>query len=102
MPKKKEQAIKITVEVTVPAKEKTKKPWISEATLKLADEKRRLKQLTNVSLEYTQQRLSLKRDTIFFLYILAQNDDAEKYIARFWTSTMADMYNNYLIFFIAI
>ncbi|CAF5052076.1 unnamed protein product, partial [Rotaria magnacalcarata] len=53
--KKIEQAIKITVEATVPAKRTTKKPWISEETLKLADEKRRLKQLRNVSLEYTQQ-----------------------------------------------
>jgi ribulose bisphosphate carboxylase small subunit len=50
-----EQAIKITVEATVPAKRTTKKPWISEETLKLADEKRRLKQLKNISLEYTQQ-----------------------------------------------
>jgi ribulose bisphosphate carboxylase small subunit len=53
--KKIEQAIKITVEATVPAKRTTEKPWISEETLKLADKKRRLKQLRNVSLEYTQQ-----------------------------------------------
>jgi hypothetical protein len=49
------QAIQNTVEKTVPAKRKTKKPWISEATLKLADEKRRLKQIKNVSTEYTQR-----------------------------------------------
>jgi hypothetical protein len=59
--KKIEQAIKITVEATVPAKRTTKKPWISEETLKLADEKRRLKQLRNVSLEYTQQYKGLCR-----------------------------------------
>ncbi|CAF2033538.1 unnamed protein product [Rotaria magnacalcarata] len=53
--KKIEQAIKITIEATVPAKRTTKKPWIYEETLKLADEKRRLKQLKNVSLEYAQQ-----------------------------------------------
>ena len=49
------QAIQNTVEPTIPAKRKTKKPWISEATLKLADEKRKLKQMKNISLEYTQQ-----------------------------------------------
>ena len=59
--KKIEQAIKITVEATVPAKRTTKKPWISEETLKLADEKRRLKQLRNVSIEYTQQYKGLCR-----------------------------------------
>ncbi|CAF4463173.1 unnamed protein product [Rotaria socialis] len=59
--KKIEQAIKIIVEATVPAKITTKKPWISEETLKLADEKRRLKQLRNVSLEYAQQYKGLCR-----------------------------------------
>ncbi|CAF1599669.1 unnamed protein product [Rotaria magnacalcarata] len=54
-------AIKITVEATVSAKITTKKPCISEETLKLADEKRRLKQLKNVSLEYTQQYKGLCR-----------------------------------------
>jgi hypothetical protein len=49
------EAIKITVEATVPARRITRKPWISEETLKLADEKRRLKQRKNVSTEYTQQ-----------------------------------------------
>ena len=44
-----EEAIKKTVEATIPATRTTKKPWISEETLKLADEKRRLKQMTNVS-----------------------------------------------------
>ena len=59
--KKIEQAIKIAVEATVSAKRATKKPWISEETLKLADEKRRLKQLRNVSPEYTQQYKGLCR-----------------------------------------
>ncbi|CAF1120971.1 unnamed protein product [Didymodactylos carnosus] len=49
------QAIKDAVETTIPAKRKTKKPWISEATLKLTDEKRKLKQMKNVSIEYAQQ-----------------------------------------------
>ena len=49
------QAIKNTVEMTIPAKRKTKKSWISETTLKLADEKRKLKQMKNISTEYTQQ-----------------------------------------------
>ena len=59
--KEHEQAIKIAVEVTVPVKRATKKPWISEETLKLADEKRRLKQLRNVSSENTQQYKGLCR-----------------------------------------
>jgi hypothetical protein len=49
------EAIKNTVEATVPARRITRKPWISEETLKLADEKRRLKQRKNISTEYTQQ-----------------------------------------------
>ncbi|CAF0805508.1 unnamed protein product [Adineta ricciae] len=49
------QAIKNAVEIAIPAKRKTKKPWISETTLKLADEKRKLKQMKNVFIEYTQQ-----------------------------------------------
>ena len=59
--KKIEQTIKITVEATVRAKRIIKKPWISEETLKLADEKRRPKQLRNVSLEYPQQYKGLCR-----------------------------------------
>jgi hypothetical protein len=61
MLKKIEQAIKITVEATLSAKRKTKNLWIFEATLKLADEKRRLKQLRNVSVEYTEQYKGLCR-----------------------------------------
>ena len=59
--KKIEQAIKIAAEATVPAKRATKKLWISDETLKVADEKRRLKQLRNVSPEYTQQYKGLCR-----------------------------------------
>jgi hypothetical protein len=55
MPQKIEETIKNTVEATVPARKITRKRWISEETLKLADEKRRLKQRKNVSTEYTQQ-----------------------------------------------
>ncbi|CAF3342873.1 unnamed protein product [Rotaria socialis] len=50
-----EEAIKKTVEATIPATRTTKKPWISEETLKLADQKRKLKQMKNVSAEYAQQ-----------------------------------------------
>jgi hypothetical protein len=46
------EAIKKTVETTIPAKRTTRKLRISEETLKLADEKRRLKQMKNVSMEY--------------------------------------------------
>jgi Reverse transcriptase (RNA-dependent DNA polymerase)/Endonuclease-reverse transcriptase/Domain of unknown function (DUF6451) len=49
------QAIQNATETTVPAKRKAKKPWISEMTIKLADEKRKLKQMKNVSTEYTQR-----------------------------------------------
>ena len=55
------QAIKNAVEETVPAKRTTRKPWISDETLKLADEKRKQKQLRNVSPEYTQQYKGLCR-----------------------------------------
>ena len=48
------EAIKNAVESTVPARRATKKPWISEETLKLADEKRRLKQMKNASEKYAQ------------------------------------------------
>ena len=50
-----EEAIKKAVEETVPVTRTARKPWISEETLGLADEKRRLKQLKNVSIEYAQQ-----------------------------------------------
>ena len=48
------EAIKNAAESTIPAKRITRKPWISEETLVLADEKRRLKQMKNVSEKYVQ------------------------------------------------
>lgn len=50
-----EEAIKKAVETIIPARKITRKPWISEQTLKLADEKRRLKQIKHASTEYAQQ-----------------------------------------------
>ena len=41
--KKLEEAIKNSIEATIPAKKITRKPWISEETLNLADTKRKLK-----------------------------------------------------------
>ena len=55
------QAIQETVETTVPTKTKTKKPWISEMTLKLADKKRKLKLIKNISTEYMQRYNDLCR-----------------------------------------
>ena len=48
-------AIRSAAETTVPARRTARKPWISEETLKLADEKPRLKQMMNVSAKYTQE-----------------------------------------------
>ena len=53
--KKIEAAIKKAAEATIPASRSTKKPWISEDTLKLADEKRTLKQSKNASAQKEQQ-----------------------------------------------
>ena len=50
-----EEAIKTAVETTIPAKNLAKKPWISEQTLDLADEKRRLKQMKHTSTHHAQQ-----------------------------------------------
>ncbi len=50
-----EETTKKAIETTIPARKITRKPWISEQTLKLADEKRRLKQMKNVSTEHAQQ-----------------------------------------------
>jgi hypothetical protein len=78
------QAIQSTVESTVPAKRKARKPWISETTLKLADEKRKLKQLKNVSTEYTQQykdscrRVKISARTDKEQWIHDQCEQAEK------------------------
>ena len=53
--KKIEVVIKKAAEATIPASRSTKKPWISEDTLKLADEKRTLKQIKNTSPQKEQQ-----------------------------------------------
>ena len=53
--KKIETSIKIAAEATIPASRRTKKPWISEDTLKLADEKRALKQTKNASPQKEQK-----------------------------------------------
>ncbi|CAF4444579.1 unnamed protein product, partial [Didymodactylos carnosus] len=50
-----EEAIKIAVETTIAARKTTRKPWISDETLKLADEKRRLKQIKHASTQHAQQ-----------------------------------------------
>jgi hypothetical protein len=49
------EAIKSAVETTVPAKKISRKPWISKQTLKLADEKRRLKQIQHTSTQHAEQ-----------------------------------------------
>ena len=53
--KKIEAAIKKAAEATIPVSRSTKKSWISEDTLKLADEKRTLKQSKNASAKKEQQ-----------------------------------------------
>ena len=55
MRKKIETAIKKAAEVTISVSRSAKKPWISEETLKLADEKRALKQTKNASPKKEQQ-----------------------------------------------
>ena len=50
-----EAAIKKAAEATIPASRSAKKPWISEETLKLADEKRALKQTRNASTRKEQE-----------------------------------------------
>ena len=52
--KKIETAIKKATEAAIPADESAKKSWISEDTLKLADEKRTLKQTKNASTQKEQ------------------------------------------------
>ena len=55
MRKKIETTIKKAAEVTISASRSAKKPWISEETLKLADEKRALKQTKNALPQKEQQ-----------------------------------------------
>ncbi len=49
------EAIRNAAETTTPARRTTRKPWIFEQTLKLADEKQTLKQMNNVSVKHAQQ-----------------------------------------------
>ena len=49
------EATRSAAETRIPARRTARKPWISEETLKLADEKRRLKLMKNVSAKYAQQ-----------------------------------------------
>ena len=59
--KKIEVAIKKAAETTIPASRSAKKPWISEETLKLAKEKRTLKQTKNISPQKERQYKDLCR-----------------------------------------
>ena len=59
--KKIEAAIKKAAEATIPVSRSTKKPWISEDTLKLADKKRTLKQCKNASAQKEQQYKDLSK-----------------------------------------
>ena len=55
MRKKIAAVIKKATEATIPVSRSAKKPWISEEILKLADEKRTLKQTKNTSPQKEQQ-----------------------------------------------
>ena len=48
------EAIKNAAKSTIPSRRVPKRPWISGETLKLPDEKRRLKQMKNVSKKYEE------------------------------------------------
>ena len=54
MRKRSKLSLKKTAEATIPATRSAKKPWISEETLKLADEKRTLKLTKNASIRKEQ------------------------------------------------
>ena len=49
------KAVKEAVQTTVTAKRTAKKPWISEQTLALADEKREAKQVKHLSMDHTRR-----------------------------------------------
>ena len=53
--KKIEAVIKKTAEATIPASRSAKKPWISEETLRLTDEKRTVKLTKNASIRKEQE-----------------------------------------------
>ena len=50
-----EAAVKKAAEATISASRSARKPWISEKTLKLADEKRTLKQTKNASTQKEEE-----------------------------------------------
>ena len=50
-----EKAVKEAVQTTVAGKRTAKKPWISEQTLALADEKREAKQVKHLSMGHTRR-----------------------------------------------
>ena len=54
MPRRAGKAIKNAAESTIPARKTSRKPWISEETLKLADEKRKLRLDKNASAEHAR------------------------------------------------
>ena len=54
-----ESAIKKAAEATIPDSRSTKKPWITEEVLKLADEKRTVKQTKSVSTQKEQEYKNL-------------------------------------------
>ena len=57
-----EAAIKKAAEATIPASKSAEKPWISEETLKLADEKRTLKQTKNAATQKEQEYKDLCKE----------------------------------------
>ena len=57
-----EDAIRQTASTIILVKRAAKKPWISEETLKLADEKRKLKETKDASKERSQQYKNLCKE----------------------------------------
>ena len=57
-----EDAIKETAGATIPVKRVAKKLWISEETLRLADEKRKLKQTKDVSKRKSEEHKNLCKE----------------------------------------
>ena len=87
MRKKIETTIKKAAEATIPDSRSAKKPWITEKTLKLADEKRTLKQAKNASTQKEQHNKDLcKRVKKFAIqdkerWIQQQCEEIEKGLA---------------------
>ena len=57
-----EHAIKETAGTTIPVKKVAKKPWISEETLRLADEKRKMKQTKDASKGKSKEHKNLCKE----------------------------------------